>query len=79
VTGKERLGGLGPFSLERRQVDRSVSSVRVPEGGTWRRWHQALLRGVQQKDKQQQLQTAKGNGPWVQSLSTLFRVVLEQG
>lgn len=67
------LGGLGPFSLERRrQKDRSVSSPCIPGGGTWRRQHQALLRGAQQKDKRQQPQVAMGNGTWVQSFMNAF-------
>lgn len=53
-------------------MDRSMSSLRTLEGGTWRRRHQALLRGTQQKDKRQQPQVAKGSGTWVQSLMNIL-------
>lgn len=48
-----------------------MSSLCITEGGTWRRWFQALLRGTQQKDKQQ-LQAEMGNGMWVQLLMRFF-------
>lgn len=69
---------MGPFSLERRRRnDRSVSSLCITEGGTWRRWFFSEVPSKRTRDNNLKLKWEMEHG--CSHLGAFFFTVLEQG